>query len=142
MANHEPKYHNEAISFDELKNRCKTELVIAIDEEYGYRSWLWFPGLPAQQVEAWWQELMDIDSFWGRQADGPLGELQKGWPGEFFRADESDRFYDLFDEVWKTGQYRSCIDSNEVGSTSDPDSFLERADKTVFIHKGATFHHG
>jgi len=142
MTNPEPNEQTKTMAFHELSNRCKTELVVAIDEEYGYRSWLWFPGIPAQTLEAWWENLTDICTFWGHQGNGPLGKLQNGWPGEFFRADDSERHYDLFDAVWKSAPYRAYVDINEVGSKDDPDSFLQREDKTIFIHKGATFTQG
>lgn len=131
--------HSLPVSARLLAERCKCELFVVIDEDYGYKSWLWFPCMSATELEHWWQQQPNIESFWGRQADGTMGESQIGWPGEFFQMDEADDLGELHSRLWKSAHYKSHIDLNHVGSRERPDTFLKRSDGALFLHRGAIF---
>jgi hypothetical protein len=36
---------------------------VFICEEYGYRTWLWFPGMTGSELQAWWKNLDSVRSF-------------------------------------------------------------------------------
>lgn len=123
---------------EEIRNRADTELVVAIEEEWGYRYFLWFPGMTGAELEAWWLALEDVEGFW-RTLPGTKQRLREGWPGEFIDAEEPDNLYELWSELWNSAPYISHIDMNWQVDMANPDTFLTRqSDGKVFLHKGAT----
>ncbi len=126
------------MTIDEIRKRAETELVVAIEEEWGYRSFIWFPGLSGAELEAWWLAMEDVETFWKTES-GTKIRLRHGWPGDFIDAEEPDNLYDLWSELWKTAPYVSHIDMNWQIDMESPDSYLKRrSDGIVFVHKGAT----
>lgn len=123
---------------DEIKTRAKRELVVAILEEWGYRSFIWFPGMAGAELEAWWLAMEDAETFW-KTEPGTKVRLRKGWPGEFIDAEEPDDLYELWSELWDTAPYVSHIDMNSHLDLNNPDTYLKRrSDGQLFVHKGAT----
>lgn len=127
---------NSKISLGDLEGK----VVVAIDEEYGYREWIWIPGMTPSELEAWWGEKEDINTFWGRIEGGGISSLQYDWPGQFIRCDEDDALYDLYLHCYENGDYRAYVDTNHCGSHQNPATCLERiSDGKRVIHKGAVF---
>ena len=124
----------------EILGDLEGKLVVAIDEEYGYREWLWIIEMTPSELEAWWAEKDDINTFWGySDVSGKCG-LQYGWPGRFLQCDEDDTLYKAYLHYSENGEYRAYIDTNECGSREHPDTCLERkSDGKLITHKGATF---
>lgn len=126
------------MTIDEIRERAETELVVAIEEEWGYRSFIWFPGLSGAELEAWWLAMEDVETFWKTES-GTKIRLRHGWPGDFIDAIEPDNLCGLWRELWKTAPYVSHIDINWQADMDSPDSYLKRrSDGIVFVHKGAT----
>ena len=49
---------------DHLKGQPQgTTITVALDEEYGYRQWLWETGMTASELEAWWTALPSVRPF-------------------------------------------------------------------------------
>jgi hypothetical protein len=43
------------IILQEVESRIKAgELIVYLNEEYGYRRWFWFPNLSLDELELWW----------------------------------------------------------------------------------------
>ncbi len=122
---------------NEILERARTELVVAIEEEYGFKYWIWFPGLSGVELESWWQAMDDVETFW-RAKPGTKERERIGWPGEFIDAEVPENLYDLWAEFWKTAPYVSHIDMNLQDDIERPDTYLKRRDGAVFIHRGAT----
>ena len=123
---------------NEIRARAKSELVVAILEEWGYRMFIWLPGMTDVELENWWLALDDVESFW-KTEPGTKVRLREGWPGEFIDAEEPDNLYKLWCELWDTAPYASHIDMNSQRDLSDPDTYLKRrTDGRLFVHKGAT----
>lgn len=40
---------------DQLAERILREVVVWVEEEYGYRIWIWLPGCSASELEARWR---------------------------------------------------------------------------------------
>ncbi|MDZ4251261.1 MAG: hypothetical protein U1A72_01640 [Sulfuritalea sp.] len=124
------------MSPDAIRTRTLNELTVAVDEDYGFREWIWFPGISPTELEAWWQALEDIDTFWkalDKKGDG----VRPGWPGVLVRADGSAVLSDLFSELWVSAPYRAEIDMNEVSNLKKPETHLRRLDGKLIAHKGA-----
>jgi hypothetical protein len=86
--------------------------IFRIEEEYGYKYWVWDTGIPLSEVLAWWKDLDSVSEyFWG--ADRlPFGKV------------EQVRFEDF------TG---SCLPYMHLHT--DGDSHIE-ADGVTHHHKG------
>ena len=48
--------------------------VVHVEEEYGYRDWLWVPNMPIDELKVWWQKLPTVAPYF---FDGPVS-----FPGE------------------------------------------------------------
>ncbi|MCX7167447.1 MAG: hypothetical protein NTV11_14395 [Rhodocyclales bacterium] len=116
--------------FSELTRRCDTEFVVALEEGFGNREWLWFPATSQEELEAWWSALENVETFWHLEA-------RKSWPGEFFRMDQSIELSGLWESVWNRGRLRARVDMNEQSDLAAPDTYLQRADGKKLLHKGA-----
>lgn len=112
-----------------LAERCKNELVVAIDEEYGYRLWLWFPGLSPESLEDWWRRLEDVETFWTTD--------REDWPGDIYETDQIGELFDLWMEQWENAPYIAPIDTNYQTDMEDPDTYLQRRGGAPILHQGA-----
>jgi hypothetical protein len=52
----------------------QAKYVVHVEEEYGYRDWLWVPDMTIDELRAWWQKLPTVAPFF---FDGPVS-----FPGE------------------------------------------------------------
>lgn len=126
------------LDVDEIRQRATRELVVVIEEEWGFRSFIWFPGVSGAELEAWWLAMEDVETFWKTES-GTNTRLRRGWPGEFIDAGETNCLYELWSELVKMAPYISHIDMNWQMDMDNPDTFLKRqADGKMFVHIGAT----
>ena len=97
-----------------LRTRCMKEFCIPVDEEYGYRQWIWFPVVSEAEIEVWWASLENLD--WC-----PNECLPGEWIKEPEAQEEWETFYDLHDSLWfrKSGYALSC-DGNLSGGLLTP----------------------
>jgi hypothetical protein len=113
-----------------VRNRCDAEFVVALEEGFDNREWLWFPSIQQEELEAWWTSLENVETFWNEQT-------RKSWPGEFFRMDETLALSGLWASVWSNGPIRARVVMNELFDLADPETYLQRSDGKLFLHKGA-----
>lgn len=104
----------------EIANRYKTDFLILLEEEYGYRRWFWFPDMPLVELESWWRNLETVDPYF--MTPVPL-------PGDLYKAENEDEF-DLFCELESSSNYHFAH------IHCDDDSVLVKPDKTKIFHKG------
>ena len=38
-------------------------IVVFVEEEYGYREWLWYPDMSKEDLKEWWLKLETVNSF-------------------------------------------------------------------------------
>jgi len=104
----------------EIEARYKEELLVLLDEEYGYRKWFWFPSMPAEELEGWWTDLETVDPYF--MTPEPL-------PGDLYQAEDEDEF-DLYKNLEAGHGYYTAH------THCDDDSVLIRPDRTKVFHKG------
>lgn len=113
----------------ELIHRCDKEFAIPLEEDFGNREWLWFPGIPAMELEAWWGALEDVEIFWRM-------ETRANWLGEFIRVDENLELSRLWESLWSSGTHRARVELNGQFALAEPDTYLCGSDGTMLLHKG------
>jgi hypothetical protein len=113
-----------------LKLRCDAEFVVALEDGFGNREWLWFPPFQQAELETWWGALQDAATFWHERT-------RKSWPGEFIRMDEDPELSGLWTNLWKNGPVRARVDMNEQLNLAAPETYLQRSDGTFLLHVGA-----
>ncbi len=92
------------------------EVMVLLEEEYGYRVWYWLPEISADELERWWATLKSV---------GPFFYSPVGLPGKVIQAD-----FGFFVKLAKTGKYyRAHIHM-------DFDSFLITPDNISIRHSG------
>ena len=47
----------------DIETRSKDEVLVLLDEEYGYRRWFWFPKLSSEELIEWWKRLESVDPY-------------------------------------------------------------------------------
>lgn len=104
----------------EIENRYRSDFLVLLVEEYGYRRWFWFPLMGKDELEKWWTQLETV---------APYFMSPKPLPGDLYQV-EADDEYDLFMKLNKAGNnYSAHIHC-------DDDSLLIRPDKTKLFHRG------
>jgi hypothetical protein len=80
--------------------------LIRIEEEYGYRNWIWMPDMTDEEVIGWWKALPTVGAFF---YDGP-----KDLPGEIFQVyfDWEDQDNEKFCLI-KEGEGREVYQTSE-----------------------------
>lgn len=119
-----------ARALSKLTQRCRSEFAVALEEDFGNREWLWFPGIAQEELEAWWGALDDVETFWRE-------DTRANWPGEFVRMDEDIRSSALWESLWKAATHRARVALNEQLDLATPETYLCRSDGILFLHKGA-----
>ncbi len=104
----------------DIKERAKSETVVLLDEEYGYREWIWFPKMCAVELEAWWRALESVEPFYWQP------ELL---PGDLFQMKE-ERDFEVSMKLFAVNRHYSALIND------DNDSVLTRPDKSKIYHKG------
>lgn len=104
----------------EIETRYKKDLLVLLDEEYGYRKWFWFPEMRAEELEQWWGALETVEPYF--MTPEPL-------PGELYQVEMASEL-NLFIQLEKSSQFYSAH------THCDDDSILIKPDKTRIYHKG------
>lgn len=113
-----------------LIRRCDREFVLALEEGFGNREWLWFPCIPPAELEAWWSVLEDAETFW-------RADTRASWPGEFVSVDENPELSQVWESLWNNGTFRARVELNEQFDLAEPDTYLRTSDGKILLHKGA-----
>lgn len=83
-----------------IMGNSKDEIIVLLQEEYGYREWLWIPQMNEEELKQWWKSLPSVAPFFF-SPDLP-GEKHQIWyqdaeDEDIFTAanppDESDYFF-------------------------------------------------
>lgn len=104
--------------------------MVALEEGFGNREWLWFPSIPQDELEAWWISLENVETFWNEQT-------RQHWPGDFILVGDDLGLSELWTSLWENGPVRVRVDTNEVLNMADPETYLRRSDGTLVLHQGA-----
>lgn len=105
---------NTSAPIEELATRCREEFCIPVEEEYGYREWIWFPPVAVMEIEKFWESQI---SFTYSPDDCLCGE----W---FNCAEDEDwnNFNKLYSQRWdKPGTYAIFFDGDISAALFTPD---------------------
>ena len=124
------------------------EIVVLLEEEFGYRYWVWFPGMSAEELKEWWKAMPTVATYfydgpaglpgdgiqvyyepsWRREADGVDTFLDKG---QFIIVEQDgcsltplSSVMQLPDDRWNAHLHIEC------------DSYLKAPDGDVIHHAG------
>ena len=71
-------YKIEAVEFPVMDPPAE-RAVVMLDEEYGYRSWVWYTGMSDEELRAYWEGLATVSDFFFDPRTLP-GVLIPWWP--------------------------------------------------------------
>ena len=117
-------------NLSDVIRRCDSEFVIPLEEDFGNHEWLWFPGIPPAELEAWWSALENVETFWHEGT-------RAAWPGEFVSAHDDSELSQLWETLWNNGTHCVHIGLNQQFDLAEPDTYLRRPDGNILLHKGA-----
>lgn len=96
---------------------CEHKVSIIIDEEWGFRHWLWYTSMTEAELIEWWQGVESFVPIWEN--------IRDSLPGTLTLIDD-----DLILDMLRTHQYVGHIHM-------DDDSYLfDRLNEHKYIHKG------
>jgi hypothetical protein len=105
-------------------------VTVLLDEEYGYREWLWRTGMTEQQLADFWRNIPSME---------PYFFSPKGLPGEVVLVEQGAK---EGDDAYE--RRRDAIRKEAGGWTAhihmDDDSALSRPDCTEILHAGYAGH--
>ena len=105
---------------EDIKNKIEQDTLVLLCEEYGYRSWFWFPDMNFRELILWWENLETVSPYF--MTPEPL-------PGTLKQIQEEDEF-DLFHELKEKKEYFTAH------IHCDDDSILITPDGKKIRHKG------
>jgi len=134
-----------------VRYRSNHSIVVLVEEEYGYRNWIWLTGMSAEELKAWWSTKKTVNAFF---YDGPVS-----FPGEVHRIyhesahmrklmEESEHFTDDETEFYLAeegdGHTISLIseklklpeDHWYMHLHTDNDSYMRTSDGETIYHEG------
>lgn len=101
----------------------KDEPVVLLEEEFGYRNWIWLPRCSSEELVRWWKRQKNMSKFYFSPRDMKKGELfHMDW-GVLWKVE-------LFYRLEKTGL---CWTSHLF---DDTDSFLISPRGRFITHSG------
>ncbi len=88
---------------------------VMLDEEYGYREWLWKTGMTAEQLTEWWTNLTSVSAFF-------FDPSQSGMPGEMLQ---------VIEDTTELNAVVARIRADESLSTEEQDKAIEQAYRSM-----------
>lgn len=103
----------------DIREKANDELLVLLNEEYGYRRWFWFPEMTASELMAWWECLESVSPYF--MTPEPL-------PGNVIKVDHETS------DIWE------ALDREEVHYSAhlhcDDDSILITPEGGRIYHRG------
>lgn len=120
------KFRTTGASISLLAHRTKSRFCIAVVEEMGINSWIWFPPVEQSEFEAFWekQPSLGLDAFRAKLG----GEWIQGHDDHSCKSGELN-FKKIWQRLYVQGRYVAelCTDSN---------SYIQSPDGRVLMHAG------
>lgn len=127
-------------------------VVVALEEEYGEKHWVWHTGMTAEELENYWtKEIGSMATFWLHNMEGLPGRVVssigvslnflregawgyfKGWTEEEINEIERPTFCEICDGVAPDNPNTIYWGSH---IHMDHDSYLQKSDGTILKHSG------
>jgi len=104
------------------KQRFGKEITVVLEEDYGYREWIWFPKMALPELVQWWRIQENITDYSGR-------DLPYKLPGDMFLVETEED-----DALWISGfRRRDCC---KAWINSDKHSYLVTSERELVIDRG------
>lgn len=114
------------------------KLVVYVQEEYGYRDWLWVPDMALEEVKEWWKNLLTVTPYF---FNGPIT-----FPGKVYQiAFHSEKEFQIVDEDGRvvypthTGMLALPDDCVRMHIHEDFDSWLTVGEEVIHHAGYVTF---
>lgn len=122
-------------------------ITVYVQEEYGYRHWVWETGFTAEELTTWWQNLDSVMRFFFHTMETLPGTLHESVaaPHEFYQEWFKEEGMEEWYEGLKKPTYFEATRSTEEGDGPiiwyahfhcDDDSHLVNPDGERFLHAG------
>lgn len=83
--------YREMTAIEIAKRIGQGDLVVYVDEEYGYRYWFWFPNMSEDELTAYWEKCNIEDHFFNpSELPGDMVPI----PAENIDEDDVDSYYE------------------------------------------------
>jgi len=122
-------------------------ITVYVQEEYGYRHWVWETGFTAEELTTWWQNLDSVMRFFFHTMETLPGTLHESVaaPREFYLEHFNEEGVEEWYEGLRKPTYFEATRSTEEGDDStiwyahfhcDDDSHLVNSEGERFVHAG------
>lgn len=93
------------------------QVIVLLEEEYGYRNWIWYTGMSETELIEWWKNLRSVDPYFFTPVGlpGTLTEIE---------SDEDEAEAEALKTTWRGHIHE------------DEDSFLFQDEHGYIHHKG------
>lgn len=130
------------------KTEAPEQIVVYLEEEYGFRQWVWYSGMTAEELVAWWTETESMLAYFFSPAGLP-GKMVEVWLEDdgMWPVEEDAEGYPAKVEGAEVIPYPQGWDSYanpdprprtywKAHTHMDEDSYLQGPDGTYYHHKG------
>lgn len=106
----------------QVRQRCDSEFTVLLEEECGFRNWIWFPCMTPPELTIWWKSQERIAEY----ADG----LQSPYklPGDLYLV-ESEEDFNFWHDIFLDARF--C----KAWINSEDDSYLITNQKDLIVDK-------
>ncbi len=66
-----------------MQDPSNQDILVILEEEYGYKHWFWYPGMNDSELVKWWESLESVDPYF--MTPEPL-------PGKLIEVDDLDEW--------------------------------------------------
>ena len=83
----------------------KNQPVVCLDEEFGFRQWIWIPNVSSQKLESWWKRQHNLDLFYFLPREIEMGTWIQaiGEYNETLDISYNEVTYNLYHKLIKSG---------------------------------------
>ena len=101
----------------DAKSGAEAEVKVYVSEEYGYRTWVWYPKMSEKELIAWWEALPTVLGFFFTGAAGLPGEAKQvdadTWPTEYpltvHLHEDDDSFLNVRGKLHRNAGYARAV---------------------------------
>ncbi|MEK7414254.1 MAG: hypothetical protein AAB263_13145 [Planctomycetota bacterium] len=85
--------------------------IVALEEEYGYRTWFWFSNISTEELERFWVNLKSVGPYFGDPSSPDTGSVPL--PGVLVQNIGSDQHKELWSYFYHLSDFRGHIHEDD-----------------------------